>query len=433
MVAHHLSRFFQWSNNRSLKRPMRALLAWELGAGFTHSQNLFGVACHLRSIGVECIIATADPRFDSWFRSIGCKTLQTYLWPVMRQGLALPAQRKAQVYTDILANFGICQPVNIMANLAHYETLFDLVQPDLLLCDNAPGAVLAARERIPTIIFGSTLMMMPPQQGDAFAPIDPAFPDPAWPINDILDSFNAGLGAFAKSPLFGVKDLFGQSVVMPFGPAAFDPYWHARQEPVLSPYCPDLPEATSDRIGDKVFVYIHETMQFNKAVFDAVSSLPTGSRIYIPSLSAEKQKRLQARGMSIETTMLALQDIARDAGILIHHGGVTLTAAALALAVPQVILAQYLENEIAGRFVAHKGLGSVHSVKNLAHKDIPGDVTSMLGNKKLKQKAVQDAAEFRDWFAIDPTYEVARKAAEMLGLEPPKPLPSVDHRQWSPF
>jgi hypothetical protein len=146
-----VARFFSRKLPRNGKKTFKALLAWEIGAGFTHSQNLFGVARHLRSLGVECTIATADPRFDPWFRSIGCKTIQTYLWPVMRNDIDLPPQRRMHVFSDILANHGFCDPSNLGAMFAHYDTLIDLVQPDILLCENAFGAALAARGRVPTI------------------------------------------------------------------------------------------------------------------------------------------------------------------------------------------------------------------------------------------------------------------------------------------
>jgi hypothetical protein len=426
-------KYFSPSFTKRRRKALTAILAWELGAGFTHIQNLFGVARHLRSIGVECVIATADPRFDSWFRSIGCQTIQTYLWPVMRSGVALPPQRKVHSFSDILANFGLCEPTNLAAMLAHYETLFALVQPDILLCDNALGASLSARGRIPTIILGSTLMFMPPRLGDRFAPIDGAKSEPSWPIEFVLDRLNSGLGSYAKPPLNALSDLLDCNTLMPFGPAAFDPYLEHRIDQVLSPYCPDLPKESSGRSRTTIFVYLHEDAQSIKPMMDTIQKLPTGSRVYIPSLSEAWQKRLLARSLIVEQHMLSLKEIAENAACLVHQGGVTLTAAALAMGIPQIILARSKENEIAGRYVAEKGLGQIFPMMDIATAILHQKIGEVLGDHKLRQKAISDSTLYRSWFKDDPTHLVAVKAAKILALPIPEALEPVDQRLWLPI
>ena len=150
------------------KKTPTALIAWEIGAGFTHSQNLWGVVRHLRYMGFRCVVATADPRFEIWFRALGTDVVQTFLWPVMRSNAAMPEQRPARVLTDVLANYGVTRPIDLKGAMAHYETLFSLVKPDVVLAENGFGIVLAARGRYPVVIFGSTLLFMPPALGHAF-------------------------------------------------------------------------------------------------------------------------------------------------------------------------------------------------------------------------------------------------------------------------
>jgi hypothetical protein len=423
-----MSRGIFWS--RKARAP-RALLAWEIGAGFTHAQNLWGVARHLSRIGVECLVAMADPRFDPWFRTLGARVAQTYLWPIMRSTGLLPQSRPNRVFCDILANYGMSQPGNVSAALAHYETLFALFQPDIVLCENAFGALLAARGRAPAIVFGSTLLFMPPRLGDAFAPIDPGAPDPSWPVAGVLDGLNAGLGALARDALFSVADMFDGAAVMPFGPAAFDPYGGYRKEPVLPPYCPDLPHGVVNGTGDEIIVYLHEAVQLVDPAMRAILEFPAPVRVYIPALGDDWRARFVAGGIVVEDRMMPLRMIVEKARCLVHHGGVTLTAAALAHAVPQIILARFYENGLAGRYVAERGLGAHCRLDSISAEWMLSALDRVLSDPRLPERALATAPACRAWFAGDPTHAVACKAAEILRLKPPPLAPGGGPSAWS--
>jgi len=412
-------------------RAPRALLAWEIGAGFTHAQNLWGVARHLRQIGVEALAVLADPRFDPWFRTLGVRVAQTYLWPVMRATSLSPPQRPNIAFSDILANYGMSDPVHVGAALAHYETLFDLCQPDIVLCENAFGALLAARGRVPAIVFGSTLLFMPPIRGDGFAPIDPEA-EPSWPVEEVLDGLNAGLGAQARAPLAVLTDLFDVAV-MPFGPAAFDPYAAYRgAEAILPPHCPDLPAGVN---GDRreIVVYLHEAAQLAEPAMRALQKCPAPTRVYIPSLAEDWRASFLARGIIVEERMMPLEMIVKNARCLVHHGGVTLTAAALAHGVPQIVMSRFYENGLAGRYVAERGLGDHRRLDTISVEWFASALARVLNDPHVHARAREAAAECRSWFSGDPTHAVACKAAEILRLKPPPNTPARGPSEWSPL
>lgn len=416
--------------SRSEMSP-RVLLAWEIGAGFTHTQNALGVVAHLRANGFSCVFATADPRFDPWFRAHGAQILQTYLWPPMRVGAAVPELREARTFTDLLADYAIGNPANLAAAIAHYDTLFDLVRPDIVLCENAFGALLAARKRIPTIAFGSTLLFMPPKLGDGFVPINPSTPNPAWPPQDIIDAINTALGASARPFLSCAADIMDCAAILPFGPAAFDPYLQARAQPVLAPYCPDLrfPMNTSDRC--ETVIYLHERAQFMDDLLEAVGQLPGPVRLYIPALEPISRTKLEDAGVLIESKMMPLETIAAKARCLVHHGGVTLTAAALALGIPQVILARFYENTLAGQFIAGRSLGVWMHVDTVSVGRLI-DAVRLCG-VDLAANSKRAAPEFQNWFHSDPTFVVAQEAARLLGVQNLRPAAAVNHSLFTPI
>ena len=421
-----------FSSQRTTKPPT-ALIAWEIGAGFTHSQNLWGVVRHLRHMGWRCVIATADPRFETWFRALGADVVQTYLWPAMRSGVMLPEPRPNRVLTDIFANYAISRPTDLKAAIAHYDTLLALVKPDIVLCENAFGAMLAARGRTPVIAYGSTLLFMPPILGDAFAPIDPTEPDPSWPIEGVLDDINAALGASGRIPLTRPADIFDCHAVIPFGPAAFDPYPGFRTEKIYAPHCPDLPATMAAHPGSDTVVYLHDVTQMATDVMTAIEALKASVRIYIPSLAPELRQRFEARGHRIETRMMPLSQLAETAGLLIHQGGVTLTAAALALGIPQVILARFHENGLAGRFVVAETLGFAKRLDQVQPDWIVATIETARRDRALQERCRSRAAEFRSWFDGDPTAVVATEAAKALGHAPQLAPPVAGQHAWSPI
>jgi rhamnosyltransferase subunit B len=418
-------------SSRDLDSAPRVLLAWEIGTGFTHTQNALGVVTHLRANGFSCVFATADPRFDPWFRAHGVQILQTYLWPPMRVGAAVPEFREARTLTDILADYAIGNPANLAAAIAHYDTLFDLVRPDIVLCENAFGALLAARGRIPTIAFGSTLLFMPPTLGDGFAPINPSAPNPSWPTQVIVDGINTALGVSARPFLSCAADIMDCAAVLPFGPAAFDPYLHARTQPVLAPYCSDLPLPIDTRERCEIVVYLHERMQFMDDLIDAIVRLPSPVRLYIPALEPIRRMKLEEAGVLIESHMMPLETIAAKAGCLVHHGGVTLTAVALALGIPQVILARFYENGLAGHFVAERSLGAWMRIDAVDARRLAEAVREC--GADVAANAERAAPEFQRWFHSDPTFIVAQEAARLLGVQNLRPAPAAKRSLIAPI
>lgn len=415
------------------RRQPKVLLAWEIGAGFTHARNALGVVSHLARAGVSCTFATADPRFEPWFRAHATGVVQTYLWPSMRAGSVLPAPRPARGLTDILANYGALDPANLAGGIAHYDTLFDLVQPDLVLCENAFAAQLAARGRIPTFIYGSTLLFMPPVIGDGLAPIDPAQPELSWLEDEVLDGVNAALAASARAPLPNAAAIMDCAGLMPFGPAAFDPYADLRSEAVLPPYCPDLPPALPVAPGDETVVYLHESTQLIDKLMAAMLALPGPLRLYIPGLSAQRRAQFEAAGHRVAERMLPLEEIARSARCLIHHGGVTLTAAALALGIPQVILARFYENGLAGAFTAEQGHGQWRRVDEVDSRWLGEAVAAMTAGGVVSARSRGAAPEFRSWFSYDPTYEVAIRICDQLGVARPEPAAAATDQSLAPI
>ena len=117
------------------------LVAWELGGGMGHLSQLRPIALGLKRRGHRIVGAFRDlERVPIVF---GDEPLDYVQAPAKRNGPG--AFQPPTTYAELFANIGLGDPVELQGLLNAWRTLFDLIQPDLLICDHSPTALLAAR------------------------------------------------------------------------------------------------------------------------------------------------------------------------------------------------------------------------------------------------------------------------------------------------
>lgn len=406
-----------FSSNPDLKvlPGKKVLLAWEFGAGRTHILNLLGVARHLREAGIECAATLYETQFAPEFAALDIPVVQNYLWPARRRK-ALPwDERPASTLGDTLANLGVADPQSLNDAIRHYEGLFALFKPDLVLCENAFGAILAARNHIPAIALG-TSSCLPPVNGTSFPPRAHAAGAPSWPESEVLDGINTGLKDAGRQPLPTLTDLLRQIETFPFGPSAFDAYREHRDAPVLPTLIPDLPDVPSE--GDEIFVYLHGFVQHNAEFMQTLASIDRPMRVYIPGLEEPHQQALRSQGISVETTPVAVADIVRRSRCVVHHGGHQLTTICLAKAIPQVLLSRETDNQLAGDFLRNEGLGFEEHITRASAEWMINAARAAFDSAEIAEKCRAKAPQINAWFDLDPTRIVAE--ATMRKLESPQ-------------
>jgi UDP:flavonoid glycosyltransferase YjiC (YdhE family) len=78
--------------------------------------------------------------------------------------------------------------------------------------------------------------------------------------------------------------------------------------------------------------------------------------------------------------------------------------------VPQLILARFRENALAGRYVEAQGLGRVWRIDQIDAEAVLEAAAALRSDGELLGRARERAQEFRTWFGPDPTEVVARAA-----------------------
>lgn len=256
------------------------LLVWELGANLGHLATLGPLANRLHAAGHEVTVALQKIDGAGLFFEPGVRVV---LAPFTRQPqLGLPPK----VWADVLREFGWADPYRLVDLVRAWRSLFDLVQPDSVVVDSAPTALLALRGS-GIAVRGMTVPYSVP------APFDPL---PLWehlPEHRDREQALVEVANLATPvPLTALRDLFDGIPWHLTAPAVIDP-WLAYRGPNISHVGAAF---VTDRGGDvdwpegegpKIFVYIAARYPRLQRVLAALK----GSRAIVVSPGHRNQER----------------------------------------------------------------------------------------------------------------------------------------------
>ena len=117
----------------------RILLTWELGLGLGHLMRLRPIALELAARGHELLLAARDL---SKVRNVFGECKISYL-PAPCCSYRSGNVDLLVTYADLLANVGFGDRSLLAAHVEAWRNLFTLTQPNLMVCDHSPTALLS--------------------------------------------------------------------------------------------------------------------------------------------------------------------------------------------------------------------------------------------------------------------------------------------------
>jgi len=129
------------------------LLAWELGGGLGHVTQLVPLAKGLQSAGHQVFVALRElPCAAGLLDNLGIALLQSpYKPPTDNPPIATPRN-----FAHVLWNAGFGDPAELQVLTEAWSDLLDSVNPDMIVFDHAPTALLAARGRkVKRVVIGN--------------------------------------------------------------------------------------------------------------------------------------------------------------------------------------------------------------------------------------------------------------------------------------
>lgn len=338
-----------------------ALFAWELGRGLGHVLRIKRLAARLKPHGIRPVAAVRNPASAQILTEDGIEVLQAPLWPdPIAAGSAF--YDSSSTFGDMLAGLGLADARTLTAMLAAWDRLLALVDPDLIVADYAPAAMLAARGRFPLAVVGNGFTV-PPAEMPSFPLLHNVSP-PLRQEDEILHAVNAVLCARKQSPLDHLPQMLAGEVTSVQTFPLLDPYTTQRVVPVDGPIMtipqPRRPDAKT------IFVYVADNKPLRPDIVAALLPLGARLRVFAPGLSAGQIGALAKAGAAIEDHPLRLEHELATMGLSIHIGGLGVACSALAAGVPQLVLSIDIEKDLYGLALERAGVGRLIKIHDPA-------------------------------------------------------------------
>jgi UDP:flavonoid glycosyltransferase YjiC (YdhE family) len=338
------------------------LLAGEGGAGLGHVHSLRSIAEALGNgfafDGVYYLdeaLPVLEPVCEEVFRGPALSIWGRSLRPEVKD--------ENWSWANYLEITGFRSPLIIAQQMFWWRSLIKMREIDLVICDYAPRAMLAARTLgIPVALTG-TGYGVPPDGLETFPALMNRSAETFVDEKAMIDAVNAACAIRGLAPIRRLPEMFDCDVKLPRGLGFLDPYQGLRREPLLPR--PTSFSRTVARDGREVFVYFSNIKDDSDILLEAIGELELPVRAFIPWLKPEKAAALRAAGVIVEQEAVSPNDIARRSRLVVSYGQPATLATGLAAGLPQLAFPQHVEQLVhaeraarteAARFVPRKAL-----------------------------------------------------------------------------
>jgi UDP:flavonoid glycosyltransferase YjiC (YdhE family) len=383
---------------------MKVFYAWEIGEDLGHITQFLPLALELRRRGHDVVTALRElPRAENIIGRHGITMLQAPMW----QGDLLDPPQPLS-YAEILFFFGYIDASRLIAMIKAWIGLISLIEPDIIIADHAPTALVAARVLgMPRTTMGPGFFLPP-----ATAPLPNMRPwlnvSPERLIlsdQRVLSTINVVLDTLSAQPLERLSDIFDCSKHFLTTFPELDPY-RSRSPmqyygPILGPAEGAVPEWPQGR-GPKVFAYLKPHYQELEEVFDTLAAFECRSAAFIGGLPTQ----IQNKTISISHRPYDIKRAALECNFGVCHGGHGTTCELLLKGKPLLLLPMQLEQYLTARRVSDAGAGVIVDREN-PHRDFRAAVDQLINNPNLARRA----REFAERYAGSTTLSTVTRIA----------------------
>lgn len=337
----------------------RIVFCWEQGQNYGHILGFLPCALALRARGHEVVFVLRDlSRAEQILGKHGFKALQAPLWLPRAEGLPPPVS-----YADILASAGYLDPSGLTGLVKAWRELFQLLDPELMIMDCAPTALLAARgQGIPRAMIGTGFFSPPKLSPLPAIRFWQHLPGPRLMQGEavILHGINRALENISQPPLAALRELFQveEDFLCTLPELDHYPgregarYWGPRfaleegAEPAWTP-----------GEGPTVFAYVYPGYRLFEPLMQALRALPARVLVYAPGIAGRYVRQLASERLAFAQAPVRMASVRSRADVAVCHGGHGTVAAMLLAGRPVLMLPMQVEQEILARRVVELGAG----------------------------------------------------------------------------
>ena len=337
------------------------LLTWELGGGMGHATTLLPLAKDLCRKGHRVYLALKDlPRTARMFAGLDVFLLQA---PIKTQETPNPIS-PTRTFAQILHNIGFGNFDELRFLAEGWRSLYRCVQPNLIVFDHSPTALLAARDFPAKRALIGTGFCCPPD----VAP----FPDlRAW-LGDESESFrrdedrvlgnvNQVLTAWGIRPLDHLAQLYAEVDEQFLTTFKELDHYPARANGRYRGVCgaggdggdaPDWPQGN----GKRIFAYL-KPFPALPGLLGLLQDSQSPTLIYGPGIHDRLRDRFQSATLRFARRPVDMRATAEECDLAILNGTHGTTAAMLLAGKPSLQIPIFLEQALSAQAVSKLGAG----------------------------------------------------------------------------
>jgi UDP:flavonoid glycosyltransferase YjiC (YdhE family) len=379
-------------------------LAWEVGGGLGHAGRLKTLARVLLARGHRVSLSLRDlGQAHRVLADLPVPRFQAPVWLHRTEGMP-PNQASL---AEILLAAGYLEVPALAGLTAGWRHLFDALEPNLVVADYAPTALLAARTlRLPTSSVGIGFYSPPP---DRALPClrdweDVAQQRLARAEAHLLNVANAVLETHgAPELLHAARLLLGDAPLLctwpeldHYGRAAADAEWLGPVGMPLGASAPAWPPGT----GPRVFAYLKHDYPAHAAVLAALADEGCRVLCYLPEVAAGRPAPVSSPRIAYSSQPVALEAALHGAALCVCHAGEGTMVQALLCGVPVLMLPMHLEQFLIARRVESWG-GGINGARVKPGGDWRALVRQLLDDERWRGAAAAFAHRRGDRTALE--------------------------------
>lgn len=389
----------------------RIYVAWELGGGLGHIMRLRPVIRELIAAGHELTLSfrqlgRAGALFD--FGKV------QFLQAPIHDGRAV-GYIEACTFPHVLHNTGFSDVVELSALVDSWLLQIDAVQPELVLLDHSPTALLATRIRsLPTVLFGNGFSI--PDSVGTFPNWRPELKRGQHELdaeaNRVLDNVNRVLTANHSPPLENLNRLFHADLSVLTDIRELDAVPNRQQADYrcrwgqLSGKEPQWPHG----VGKRIFVYLKPSGCVPHLFKEIVRrNLPT--IVFASGLDRKVSELFRAPCIRFEYEPLNMDLVTEECDLAVLNGTHGSTLQFMLAGVPQLQLPNFLEQATTAKRAMAMGAALIGNSQATSGLDTHLDMLLNDASFKFCAQSIRD-----HYLAFNAQSEIDRACAEVFKL-----------------
>lgn len=380
------------------------LFAWELGGHLGHLARLAPLAKALDKCGHQVFLVVRELHL---VRKVFGDTSPFIFFqaPITRRSIT--SSRRPLTYAEIMQCNGYSDWQELLYLVRAWQSLFQLVDPDFLLMDYAPTAMLAGRSfECPKIEIGSGFFMHP-----LTSPSPVLLPDTELSVEQRQQSDDAVIRVINRvlelegiPQLNCIRELFVDYEQWLVTYAELDHLSDYRDpKPLYHGLIQGNAKENSVRLYNSsqkwnVFAYLKAECPMLDPTITALQQLPVCAHVYLAGADKALLARYSAKNVCLSNNPIDLNAAATQSDLVICHGGHDTVAQTLLRGRPLLILPHQQEQLITAQCVKNMKAGLIQRVnKKINSQMICEKIITLLTDERYSASAKIFSNKYRDY------------------------------------